>query len=195
MTARRSRDGGPSLSRRSMEALGRIPWTKLAGNAEATPVRSSGTYTRDEEGSFQPTLRAVSERTARSSSPAGESWRVPPWLGLVYRFGSVTLTEGVTGTNSSSVEALCLQLILRTNERLRPCNGLGTCCCIARKVNVTCLSAYNPNVNAVCCFAVQIMSAAQHTEMWSRGLLLRRRVSGNQRHAEKGSGSRMLASE
>ena len=94
MTGRRSRDSSPSRSRRSLEALGRIPWTmKLGGRAEATPVRSSGTYTRGEEGSFQPMLRALSERTPTSLQPAGGLGRAQ--VGSALSLNAGCCTEGV----------------------------------------------------------------------------------------------------
>ena len=63
---------GPASSQRSLDAHSvRGGWPRLVDRPQATPVRSSGMFTRDEEGSFRPYAPAV--RTRSLVMPAGEA--------------------------------------------------------------------------------------------------------------------------
>ena len=77
VTAGRQADpaDGPASSQRSLDPRGgsrRGVWPRLGvDKPELTPVRSSGTFTRDMEGSFRPVLPAVRDRSL--AMPAGEA--------------------------------------------------------------------------------------------------------------------------
>ncbi len=65
---------GPGSSQRSLDTAHSVRgggWPRLVDRAEATPVRSSGMFTRDEEGSFRPVAPAVGTRSF--AMPPGEA--------------------------------------------------------------------------------------------------------------------------
>ena len=66
-----SRASGLAQSRRSLDSHSLRGWPGLSGRPAVTPVRSSGTYTRDEEGSFRPVLPALRDRLPASASSTG----------------------------------------------------------------------------------------------------------------------------
>ncbi len=64
---------GPATNQRSLDTAHSVRgggWPRLVDRPEATPVRSSGMFTRDEEGSFRPIAPAI--RTRSLAMPAGE---------------------------------------------------------------------------------------------------------------------------
>ena len=73
----------PASSRGSLDSRSRRGWPRvLADKPEATPVRSSGTFTRDEEGSFRPVLPALIDRMSAFATTGGTSAIAPPCVSI-----------------------------------------------------------------------------------------------------------------